>query len=474
MKKSIFLKTFASITIFGVIVLMIFTGIFSTFVYDYSTSEKEDMLRKDSQQICGYVEMLYVSDSQQMTNLIYEQLSSMAAESSGNVLVTDSNGNILFTSSSSLLNELKPRVDEEILDQVRLDNFFEKRGNLGGIYKSSLYTIGVPVTTNQGNFIGAVFLSAPTPYTEGMLYELSKLMVHASFIVLIISLFVSYIVTNEIIRPLKTMSRVVHEYSKGNFKCRVPVDGEDELSQLAIAFNDMAVNLERMNDTKNNFLSNVSHDLKTPMTTIGGFVDGILDGTIPPEKQTYYLKIVSDEVRRLSRLVKGLLDVQRFESGSAKLNRTKFNLCEMVSTILIGFEQQINAKNIYIEVHFEEDDMEVFADHDMIFQVVYNLMDNAVKFVNQDGIISLRVVREDKKVKCYVKNTGTGISSQDIKHIFDRFYKADSSRGMDKKGVGLGLFIVRSIIVAHEEELNVDSMEDAYCEFSFTLPAAMG
>lgn len=470
MKKSIFLKTFAAVTIFGAVVLMIFSGIVATFVYDYSTTQKEASLRRDADLVGGYVKVLYQSNSYQMDQLAVNSIQEMAESTNSNILIANSAGQVLFVADSGELNSPRKNLPQEIMDQVRQGEFFEHRGNLSGLLRGDMYTLGTPVNTDKGLFIGAVFISAHTPYTEELLYQLSKIMIHAACIVLIISLFVSYIVTNEIVRPLKIMSRVVKEYSKGDFSCRVPVDGEDELAQLAIAFNDMAMNIQKSHDTKNNFLSNVSHDLKTPLTTIGGFVDGILDGTIPPERQQHYLGIVSEEVRRLSRLVQSLLDVQRFQSGTAQLNKSKFNLCETVSTVLIGFEQKINAKNLYIEVHFQEDDMPVFADQDMIFRVVYNLLDNAVKFVNQDGVITVRVVYEGKKVKCYVKNTGTGISSKDINHIFDRFYKSDSSRGLDKNGVGLGLFIVRSIIAAHEEELNVESMEDAYCEFSFTLP----
>lgn len=471
MKRSIFVKTFAVVLAFAIIILLIFAGIVSTFIYDYSTAEKEDTLRNTSEQISIFARVMYENGGVD-SDRVEQSMGEIADKNGCAVLLTDAQGNILFSSSPSTLSVVKDKVDEEYMRNVIGGSYYEKRGTLGGIYRDHVYTMGTSVVDENGEMVGAVFVSAATPYTEGLLTRFSQIMVNASLIVLIISLFVSYIVTNEIIRPLKTIYRAVKEYGRGNLKARIPVEGEDEISQLAIAFNDMASNLEQMDQTRSNFLSNVSHDLKTPMTTIGGFVDGILDGTIPPEKEKYYLKIVSDEVRRLSRLVKGLLDVQRFEAGKTQLNLSRFNLCEVVSTVIIGFEQQIDAKNLYIEVHFEKDNMDVVADHDMIFQVVYNLIDNAVKFVNKDGIISIRVVSEGKKMKCYVRNTGDGISSEDIKHIFERFFKTDASRGKDKKGVGLGLYIVRSIIRAHGEVINVESQEDAYCEFSFTLPMA--
>lgn len=473
MRKSIFLKTFIAILVFAVIILMIFSGIVSTFIYDYSVKEKQETLQRDVYQLSDYASLLYDGrEGDKLPEKIQENLQRIAQEEGNSILLTDAYGTILFATNRRSMTGIVSTLSDTIMKDVMDGSFYEKQGTLGGVYQSNVYTVGAALEDADGNFMGAMFLSAATPYTEGMIYQFSKIMINASIIVMIISLFVSYIVTSEIIRPLKAMYRVVKEYSKGNFKDRVPVEGEDEISQLAVAFNDMAFNLQRLEETRNNFVSNVSHDLKTPMTTIGGFIDGILDGTIPPERERHYLEIVSQEVKRLSRLVRELLDVQRFESGAANLNRTKFNLCELASTVLIGFEQQINAKNLYVEVHFERDDMQVLADRDMIFRVIYNLLDNAVKFVNQDGIITVRINDEGKKIRCHIRNTGDGISSEEIKHIFDRFYKSDASRGLDKKGYGLGLFIVRSIIVAHEEAINVDSMENAYVEFNFTLPRA--
>ncbi len=472
MKNSIFWRTFTVITSFTGIILLIFAGIVSTFMYEYSVGEKELLLKKDATQVSQYVSLLYFYPTVGLDKIVFSNIEKIAKYSDLSIILTNNQGQILMATDWDLLTTTRTFLTPDYMVKAQKGYFYEQKGTLGGLYKTKVYTVSVPIFTPRGELIGNSFVSAATPYTEGFLSEVSQIMINASIIVMLISLFVSYLVTNEIVRPLKTMHSAVREYAKGNFKVRIPITSEDEMGELALAFNDMAFNLERMEETRSTFVSNVSHDLKTPMTTIGGFVDGILDGTIPPEKEKYYLKTVSDEVRRLSRLIKGLLDVQRFETGNAKLNKTKFNLCEMAGTILISFEKPITDKNIYMEVHFEKDDMSVFADHDMIFQVVYNLTDNAVKFTNKDGIISITIAPEGKKVRFTIKNSGDGINSNDIKQIFDRFFKSDASRGLDSKGVGLGLYIVRSIIASHNETINVESEENSYCEFSFTLPMA--
>ncbi|MBQ5746379.1 MAG: GHKL domain-containing protein, partial [Clostridia bacterium] len=242
-----------------------------------------------------------------------------------------------------------------------------------------------------------------------------------------------------------------------------------EVAELATAFNNMAGSLEKLEENRSAFLSNVSHDLRTPMTTISGFIDGILSGAIPEEKTSYYLEIVQSEVKRLARLVNTLLDVTRLESGSRKYNKTQFDICELARQVLISFESLIEDKNLSVTFECDDDNMLVFADSDAIHQVLYNLIDNAVKFTTVNGSLSLKVHSTDKKTVVSVYNSGKGISAEDIPRVFDRFYKTDRSRGLDKKGVGLGLYISKTIIDQHGEEMWVKSEEGSYCEFAFTL-----
>lgn len=283
-----------------------------------------------------------------------------------------------------------------------------------------------------------------------------------------------YVISRRTTKPLSDIVTAAKSYSKGRFKQKIEVVGKDEVAELATAINDMAESLNRIDEERNAFLGNVSHDLRTPMTTIAGFVDGILDGTIPPEKHEYYLNIISQEVRRLSRLVNTLLEVTRLESGT-ELKPTDFNFSETARTVLISLESKISKKNIDIAFDTGDDDIFVNADHDSIHRVIFNLMDNAVKFTPESGKISINISlisdgKKKKKAFFSIRNTGEGIPKEELPHVFDRFYKTDRSRGLDKSGTGLGLYIAKTMIMNHGEELTVDSVQGEYTEFVFTLP----
>ena len=217
-------------------------------------------------------------------------------------------------------------------------------------------------------------------------------------------------------------------------------------------------------------MGNISHELKTPMTSIGGFIDGILDGTIPPEKQSHYLGIVSQEIKRLSRMVVSMLNIAKIEAGEMRLNLQAVDLHEIVCRTVLGFENKIEEKHIAIN-GLDSDKVFIEADPDMIYQVVYNLIENAVKFTPDGGEISIAYKNDGKYVSTSIKNTGEGISKEEISHLFERFYKTDRSRGMDTKGVGLGLHIVKSLINIHDGTIVVKSVQGEYSEFIFTLYA---
>lgn len=287
------------------------------------------------------------------------------------------------------------------------------------------------------------------------------------------SMIIIYLYSLRTTRPLTNIVNEAKNYAKGDFSKRIKVSGHDEVAELAEAINEMADSLSDISRERKAFLGNVSHDLRTPMTTIGGFVDGILDGTIPPEKHEYYLKIISDEVRRLSRLVNTLLEISRSES--TELNRAEFNLSELARTVIIMLEKKINSKNLDFEFLAPDDDVFVTADADSIHRVLFNLVDNAIKFTPDGEKITVSVdALTDKKKKqralIKVRNRGVGITEEEKNRIFERFYKIDSSRGLDKTGTGLGLYIAKSNVAAHGEELTVDSDGKTYTEFAFSLP----
>jgi signal transduction histidine kinase len=294
--------------------------------------------------------------------------------------------------------------------------------------------------------------------------------------VMVATLIAVYFITEMITGPLREMSKAAKSFAKGQFDVRVPVRGRDEVAELARAFNNMAQSLENLEKMRNTFMANVSHDLRTPMTTISGFIDNILIGAIPKEEQSYYLGIIKEEVRRLSRLVASLLDISRLQAGDRKFNMQAFDICEQARLILISFEQKIDEKRLNVEFLCDEERMFVSADRDAIYQILYNICDNGVKFASEGGDYRIRIRYDDaveskrKKVIVSVYNEGEGIAPEDLPYVFERFYKADKSRGLDKSGVGLGMFISKTIIDAHGEKIWVESQHHKSCEFFFTLP----
>ena len=232
----------------------------------------------------------------------------------------------------------------------------------------------------------------------------------------------------------------------------------------------MADSLDKNEQMRASFIANVSHDLKTPMTTISGFVDGILDGTIPPELQPHYLQLVSDETRRLSRLVNTLLDLAKFESDEVELKMGPFDLCETVRQVLISFEKNIGDKGLSLDLSMGDETIMARGDADAIHRVVYNIVDNAVKFVPQGGELRIELDKKDRQAVCSICNSGEGVPAADLPHLFDRFYKTDKSRSLDRRGSGLGLYIAKTIIDRHGGSIKADSVPGESCTITFTLP----
>ena len=266
------------------------------------------------------------------------------------------------------------------------------------------------------------------------------------------------------------MSAAAKSFGNGDFSMRVPVTSSDEIGQLALAFNNMADSLSNSESMNRSFVANVSHELKTPMTTIAGFIDGILDGTIPPERQTHYLRIVSDEVKRLSRLVKTMLNLSRIDNGELKLRPADFDISETVLSTVLTFEKSIEEKHIDIRGLDTLTPQQVRGDEDLLHQVIYNLVENAVKFTNKGGYIAFTVSDSIDRVAVAIENSGSGIQADELPMVFEKFYKTDKSRSQDKNGMGLGLYLVKTIIKLHGGDITVSSAVDQYTQFSFYIP----
>lgn len=297
-----------------------------------------------------------------------------------------------------------------------------------------------------------------------------KMTIAASCVAVIMAFFSSLAVTYRIVRPLRKMSVATKHYAAGDFSYRIKNAGKyEEFNELAAAFNLMAKNLEENEISRRNFVANVSHELKTPMTTIGGFIDGILDGTIPPEKSNHYLNIVSDVVKHLSGLVVSMLNMSKIEAGKVELEFSQFSLDQLLIQVLVGFERNITEKNIDIIGLDKLDNITIRADEALIRQVLYNLLDNAVKFTMSDGAIKLSLSEQKHNVELVITNSGSTIPEDDLNSIFDRFYKVDKSRGLDASSFGLGLYIVKGIIEMHGGSISAES-HDNNTKFIVILP----
>ena len=291
----------------------------------------------------------------------------------------------------------------------------------------------------------------------------------AILVTTLLTAIVSFFVSRRISRPLKDISTAAKSVAKGDFSVQLPVRGNDEIAAVCETFNQMTFSLNKLEEMRSGFISSVSHELRTPMTTISGFIEGILDGTIPPERQEKYLSIVLEETKRLARLVNELLLVARMEEGLS-LHLSTFDMNEAVRVAILRFETILTEKGLEADIAFEKETCPVSADRDAIDRVLTNLFDNAIKFNRPGGYVKVTVGLAEGGTMVSVENAGEGISPENLKMIWDKFYKTDQSRSLDKTGVGLGLYLVKNIIAAHGGRISAESEPGVYTRFTFTLP----
>lgn len=493
MFKSTFAKYLTAFVVILLISFVILSSIVTTTVREYVTSAKEvsvvnaatvlaeEMEHVPTDDFEGYILNQYNQDIPGILKTVgiiskYEEIKVMLTDEEGKVLLTTMFTNVVDGYEKPLIWAENSSRD---LGKFDFDVFDRKSDGAGEyfLYQGVIETLGngeyqicARKITHGEKIIGYSVSLISLEKEDVMLSVVRKTIINSSFWVMLAAVMGLYLITERVINPLKNISKATKKFAKGDFSTRVTIYGRDEIAELGESFNQMAESLDNLEKMRNSFLANVSHDLRTPMTTISGFIDGITSGAIPPEKHNYYLGIISDEVHRLSRLVSDLLDVSRLESGERKFTFVNFDIAEMARIILISFEQKIGDKNLDVIFESEEDAMYVVADKDAIHQVMYNLMHNAIKFSKDGGRFAISISRaSNKSVRISVYNEGEGISKEELPLIFDKFYKTDKSRGLDKSGVGLGLYICQTIIKAHEGEIRAESPGESGAEFWFSL-----
>lgn len=479
MFKSIFVKLLTS---FGLIVLVSFlllVSIITSIVNSYSLSQNAESVKWTSSTVKAVVEEgIEMSHDDGLHDFIIRHGESMNNVSSAiflrntkiTVFITDTEGNVLQQINKANIGIAPNKISHEIISSAVRNGEYSGVTNLHSTQKNTYVLYGSAIRGANGDVLGVSFACMESSADNTLMNLMTQTVLMSSLWVALAALVAVYFISERMTSPLKNMCNVSKKFAKGRFEERVAVTGCDEIAELSIAFNNMADSLEHLENTRNTFIANVSHDLRTPMTTILGFIEGINSGAIPKEKHEYYLNVIASEIKRLSRLVTELLDISRLESGTRKFTPVKFDVCEMARLILISFEQKIEEKHLDVGFECTDDNMFVYADKDAIHQSLYNLCDNAIKFSKDGGRFFVSISRkEHKKIFVSVYNEGVGIPEKDLPYVFDRFYKTDESRGMDKTGVGLGLYITKTVIDSLDEEIFVKSEEGKYCEFVFTL-----
>lgn len=474
------------------VLLCLFISSFSVlfFFLSFWKNDRLTALNEDALSVSQSVSLLFQENETADNSDIYSTLmlaegivSTVAQSSNADIFLVNGEGKIVLCSDEHEKREIKEysgvcdfHSDFFLPAEVFLPlkgntgEFYNDEGDMQGLYSENYLLSAVKLDGVDGEFYTVVLQAesvALLPYTT----EFLRSMLFAGIIGVFISFIVSIIVSIRMVRPLKKITAATKSYAGGDFSVRINTsDVYNELSQLVDSVNIMADSLAVLEESRSSFVANISHELKTPMTIISGFVDGMLDGTISEEDTAKYLTIVSDEVKRLSRLVVAMLNMSKIEAGKLDVKPTSFNAGEALMKVLIGFEKIIDDKKINIEGFDTIDDVDILADEALIIQVFYNLFDNAVKFTPENGSITVSLKKEKKEAVISIRNTGKGISQEDCGLIFDRFYKVDKSRGLDTKSFGLGLYIVRSIIEMNHGTISINSEIDEYTEFVIKLP----
>jgi signal transduction histidine kinase len=470
MKRTLYPKLLAGYLMFGLIGCLIIVTFTYHVTFTYLEKREAASLYRESALISTNYAANYFNQSIELTEL-QSQLTTLSTYLSGEIWIVDTKGNVI-------INTAKPELTK---DQAQIANFniadfgssYYQAGRFYDCFSADTLSVFSPITINY-KVRGYVIIHKSESYIvsfanglSAISYETLALLFVAAFIVLILFTYVVYI-------PIRKITQGADQYAAGNFNAKIDVHSNDEIGYLAASLNYMANELNTLEEDQKKFVSNVSHDFRSPLTSIKGYVEAMLDGTIPPEMQGKYLNIILFETERLNKLTQSLLELNKYGSHGIMLDISKFDINHTIRMTAQTFEGVCKEKHISFDLILSGEKLYVTADMSKIQQVLYNLIDNAIKFSHHDSVITIETTEKNDKVFVSVKDSGIGIPSDSINKIWDRFYKTDLSRGKDKKGTGLGLAIVKEIIQAHEQNINCISTEGVGTEFIFTLPMEAG
>ena len=472
--KTTFSRTFSTTVMILFMALILVGTSFQALVEDYLTDSAVTDLQQNSDAIANLASA-YCSEGSLLNRDFMVNLDVASRVSGADTIIFGTDGRALLCSEVLTgCSHHGLRLSDSYLTKVLKNGGDVATGTIPHLYEEPRFVVSSLIRDyTTGEPLGIVVVSRPTYDTSVIMSKISNIFLMVSLLVMSVCFVAMLLILKRQSLPLKQMSNVARAFGHGNLDARVRLaqDYPEEVEELALAFNNMAQELQKSEYQRKEFVANVSHELKTPMTTISGYVDGILDGTIPPERSRYYLQIVSDETKRLSRLVRSMLDISRLQNqgGIPEEKKTHFDLEEIMGQVLITFEKKITDKNLNVDIAMPEHPVYTLASQDMITQVVYNLIDNAVKFCPDAGTLGLKIKLGGSKAYISVSNSGETIPPEELPLLFDRFHKIDKSRSQNRDGWGLGLYIVKTIVCSHGENISVSS-RDGITEFTFTMP----
>ncbi|MDE7187491.1 MAG: GHKL domain-containing protein [Lachnospiraceae bacterium] len=466
MRKTLYLKLILAYIIFGLFGFVVVATFVSNMTMDHLKKEQADSLYREATLIANtYAVDLYRNEVS--LEAVKTQLDALDTYLDATLWIINPSGRMILDSSSPV--DVETEVVIENFDSTVTSGSNYVIGDFFHTFNETMLSVFAPITADY-KVKGYVVIHKPISSIQAAANSLLTISYLMLVILFLLSLIILIFFTEIVYIPLRKITEATEQYASGNMHYEFTVESEDEMGYLAASLSYMASEIARSEDDQKKFIANVSHDFRSPLTSIKGYLEAMIDGTIPPEMHEKYLSIVLNETERLTKLTNSLLTLNNLNTKGIMLNKSDFDINGVIRNVAASFEGTCRERTIAIELVLTGDQMYVFADIDKIQQVLYNLLDNAIKFSHHDSIIKMETTEKYNKIFISVKDSGIGIPKDDLKLIWDRFYKSDSSRGKDKKGTGLGLSITKEIIRSHGENINVISTEGVGTEFIFSLP----